>query len=449
MSETNGMNRRRFLKNSAVGMGAVGAGLLEIAGGNPLNAQEKINRQQPDTKNTAPLKIKEYRTLGRTGFKVSDVSSGYVKDPAVLEQLLDAGVNYIDTAESYGNEPVVGSVIKKRDRKSVFITSKMWIDPKKTIGKEEFLSRFHKCQERLQTDYIDCMMIHGPESVKIIKTEGFHAAMKQLKSEGRLRFVGISNHGSNWHKDPEDTMEKVLLAAADDGRFDVMLLAYNFIQEDNGAKVLKVCREKNIGTTLMKVNPIGNIPRIKERIEKAKQEGKEVDKRFLAMIARLEEKEKKAQGFIKKYGLDNAKKMREASIRFVLSNPDVNTVCCAFRSFDDLDAYIPLSGTRITDMEGKKLAAYKEGCGSLYCRHACGLCEPACPHRVPVNTIMRYNHYFEAQGKEKFAMKSYAKLTGTKAHRCAGCSGFCEAACPYDVPVQGLLTLAHQTLSLA
>jgi len=441
------MNRRRFLKNSAVGMGAVGAGLLEITGGNLLNAQTEKNQQQPET--NKPLKIKEYRTLGRTGFKVSDISTGYVKDPAVLEQLLDAGVNYIDTAESYGNEPVVGKVVKKRDRKSVFITSKLWIDPKKDVSKEEFLARVHKCLERLQTDYIDCMMVHGPENVKTIKNEAFHAAMQQLKREGRLRFVGISNHGSNWYKDPEESMEKILLAAAADGRFDVMLLAYNFIQEDNGANVLKVCREKNIGTTLMKVNPIGSIPRLKERIEKLKKEGKEVDKSLPAMIARFEAKEKRAQGFIKKYKLDNAKKMREAAIRFVLSNPDTHTVCCAFRSFDHLENYIPLSGTRLSDMEKKQLAAYKEGCGSLYCRHACGLCEPACPYQVPVNAIMRYNHYFEAQGKEKFAMKSYAQLPGAKADLCAACSGFCEGACPYEVPVQGLLNLAHHTLTLA
>ena len=100
-------------------------------------------------------------------------------------------------------------------------------------------------------------------------------------------------------------------------------------------------------------------------------------------------------------------------------------------------------------MEKVKLSAYKEGCGSFYCRHACGLCEPSCPQQVPVNTIMRFNHYYEAQGKEKFAMKQYARLATPKAGLCANCSGLCESACPYGVPVQGLLTIAHKTLSLA
>jgi len=439
MSDTSGMNRRRFLKNSAFGAGALGAGLL--GGGNMLHSREKTGEKNEDG-----WKIKEYRTLGRTGFDVSDIGSGYVKDPAVLEKMLDAGINYIDTAESYGNEKVVGDVLKKRDRKKVFITTKLEI--KKDLTKEGFLTRARKCLERLQTDYIDCLMMHSPDSVEMIKTPGFHAAMEQLKNEGRLHHVGISNHGTNHVMVSKDSMQKVLTAAAMDGRFDVFLMAYNFIQEDNGAAVLEICKEKNIGTTLMKVNPIGNLPRLKQRIEELKAEGKTVPEYYPQFVAKLEDKEKKGRWFIEKYGLDNAKKLRDASIRFCLSNPNVNTVCCAFRSFDDLDAYIPLSGTRFSEPEKKSLALYKEGCGSLYCRHACGLCEPSCPHGVPVNSIMRYNHYYDAQGKEKFAMKNYAKLP-TNAETCARCSGYCESACPYDVPIHGLLNIAHRSLTLA
>lgn len=441
MSDTNAMNRRRFLKNSALGAGALGAGLL--GGGNVLHSQEKT-----EEKNEKEWKVKEYRTLGRTGFKVSDISTGFVNNPAVLEKLLDAGVNYIDTAESYGNQKVVGDVVKKRDRKKVFITSKLEIKKEGNLTKESFLKRARKCLEELQTDYIDCMMVHSPDTVEIIKTPGFHEAMKQLKSEGRLRHVGVSNHGSNHVLVSKDSMEKVLTAAAMDGRFDVFLLAYNFIQEDNGAKVLEICKEKNIGATLMKVNFIGNLPRMKERLEKMKAEGKKIPEFYPKYIAKMEEKEKKARWFIDKYKLDNSAKLRDAAIKWVLSNPNVNTVCCGFRNFDHLDAYLPLSGSRFTNQEKKTLALYKEGCGSLYCRHACGLCEPSCPHGVPVNSIMRYNHYYDAQGKEKYAMKNYAKLP-TNAEKCATCSGHCESACPHDVAIHGLLNMAHRNLTLA
>jgi predicted aldo/keto reductase-like oxidoreductase len=293
------------------------------------------------------------------------------------------------------------------------------------------------------------MMMHGVEDVNTLKTEGFHEAMKQLKTEGKLRFVGVSNHGSNWFEDSKEPMEKVLTAAALDGRFDVFLLAYNFIQEDGGAQVLKICKEKNIGTTLMKVNPIGKWSGLKERIEKMKSEGKTVPPEYPGMITRIEAKAKKAEEFIKKYRLNDPARMRDAAVRFVLSDPNVHTVCLAMKNFDDMDTYLALSGTRLSDMEKVKLAAYKEGCGEFYCRHACGICEPACPNQVAINSIMRFNHYFVAQGKEKYAMKNYANLPRPKADLCANCVGHCEKACPYGVPVHSLLYLAHHTLTLA
>jgi predicted aldo/keto reductase-like oxidoreductase len=100
-------------------------------------------------------------------------------------------------------------------------------------------------------------MIAEPETIEMIKNEGFHAATEQLKKEGRLKFVGVAHHGSQlgW-SDSKEPMEKILLAAAEDGRFDVVLLAYNFLKEDMSERVLEVCSQKNIGTTLMKVNPI-------------------------------------------------------------------------------------------------------------------------------------------------------------------------------------------------
>jgi predicted aldo/keto reductase-like oxidoreductase len=62
---------------------------------------------------------------------------------------------------------------------------------------------------------------------------------------------------------------------------------------------------------------------------------------------------------------------------------------------------------------------------------------------------MRYNHYFMAQGREREAMLKYAAIPGTKAEACGECPGYCEAACPYNVPIQGMLILAHDQLSLA
>jgi aryl-alcohol dehydrogenase-like predicted oxidoreductase len=202
------MNRRGFLRNTTTGV--VGAGMVGVAvGREPLAAQEKPVATEPEK-----LKIKEYRTLGRTGFKVSDISSGYVDNPVIIKAIFDAGVNYVDSAEGYGNEAVVGKTLKSYDRSKFFITTKLELEPGKDLSKGTILARAYKCLERLQSDYIDCMMIHGPEDPKLVTCEGFHDAMKQLKSEKKLRHIGISNHGSNWADASAGSMAKVLLAAA-------------------------------------------------------------------------------------------------------------------------------------------------------------------------------------------------------------------------------------------
>jgi predicted aldo/keto reductase-like oxidoreductase len=428
------LQRRGFLKKSAAGM--VGVGVSSRAGWLSTGREGE------------PPKVKDYRVLGRTGFKVSDIGGGNIPDPGLISAALDRGVNYIDTAESYpGSHKRIGEAIKGRDRKSIFIASKMEV--KDDVSTKGLLTRARKCLEELQTEYIDCMMMHCPEQLELLKTEGFHEAMQELKTEGRIRFVGISHHGSFWFKAPEETMENILLAAAEDGRFDVFLLAYNFLQMDSAERVLEVCKEKKIGTALMKTKPVTTYNTIKSRVEEMEKEGKEVSPFFREGLDYYKDKADRAGEFIRKYELENPEEIKEAAVRFVLENPNVNTVCCSIRNFDELERFVGLSGTRLSDWEKTKLAAYKEGCGELYCRHACGLCEPQCPYQVPVNAIMRYNHYFEAQGREKYAMSRYAAIPGAKADQCRNCRGYCETACPYNVAIQGMLVMAHHQLSLA
>ena len=225
-------------------------------------------------------KIREYRMLGRTGFKVSDISfgAGNLNNPDVLNAALDMGINYIDTAEHYarGNsERTIGEVINRHDRKKLFITSKLNFSMGSST-KQGLKDRFTKCLERLQTDYIDCFMIHMTPAAEQVKHEPYHELVKELKAEGKIRFTGLSNHGTE-HKlagPIKDEMEKVVLAAAEDGRFDVVLFVYNFIQKEQGEKILKACKEKNMGTTLMKVNPVKFYEDTQEQFAKAEEAGR-------------------------------------------------------------------------------------------------------------------------------------------------------------------------------
>lgn len=440
-SNQKGLSRRHFIGSSIAAL--AGAGLqapAKLMGASPSQEGNKV-------------KIQEFRTLGRTGFKVADIGfgTGELADSALLEAILDSGVNYLDCAESYGRgraERIIGTVLKKRagDRKKIFVTTKLGL--RKNDTKQTIIDRAHKCLERLQTEYIDCLMTHAPATVERLKNEAFFAAIQVLKSQGKVRFCGVSNHGPQWNEVPE-TMEEVLLAAADDGRFDAMLLVYNFLQKDQGEKVLKACKEKNVGATLMKTNPVLNYFEMKENAEKLQAEGKDVPEYLQKMLSRLQQRSEAAEVFKTKYNLTSYDAIRDAAIKFVLSNPNVSCACPTIKNFDDLEFYVGLSGKRFSSVEKRALAAYKMLMGEFYCRHACGECESSCPAGIPVNTIMRYNHYFTAQRREKSAMQKYALLPATKADACASCSGYCENACPFGVPIQGLLIMAHNTLTLA
>jgi len=435
MKKISPINRRHFLKKSTFGI--IGAGVAARSGFSERKQQES----------SSSPRIKGYRTLGRTGFKVSDISLGYTMDEGIIGTALDAGMNYIDTAEQYpGHHRVLASVMKGRNRKDVFITTKLQV--LEDTSKEGFLKRSRKCLEELEMDYVDCMMMHCPEKAETLKTEGFHAAMEVLKTEGRVKHVGVSNHGSFWYQDSEETMDKVLLAAADDGRFDVFLLAYNFLKLDQGERVLQVCKEKKIGSVLMKSTPTAIFYSMKASIEAMKVKGREISEFRANGLKRYQEKMDKAEVFIEKYNLKNPQEIQGAAIRFVLDNPNVNSVSLPPKTYDELDRFIGLSGSSLDDLDKARLTAYEEGCGELYCRHACGVCEPQCPHGVPINTIMRYFRYFAAQGREKEAMLNYASIPGVKADLCRNCPGLCESSCPHNVPVQGMLIIADNQLSL-
>ena len=200
-----------------------------------------------------PPRIKAYRTLGRTGWKVSDISfgAGGLSNANVLQTAVDRGVNYIDTGEHYergGSERTIGEALKGMDRKSVFVTTKLDLSFVKEIDKAGLEERFRKCLERLGLDYVDCLMIHMCTLAQV-KHEPYHELIRELKAEGRVRFEGLSNHGADLslYGKLDDPMDQVLLAAAEDGRFDVFLFVHNYLKAETGVKILAACKAKGIG----------------------------------------------------------------------------------------------------------------------------------------------------------------------------------------------------------
>ena len=433
------IDRRRFLKTAA--LSTIGTGLATASAGAAGISPGKQEK---------PV-IQEYRRFGKTGFKVSDLGSGAPTNEAVLRALLNSGVNLIDTGEAYMNgnsERIVGSVIKDFDRSKLFINTKLYTE-KSFPPKKEVIERVNQSLERLGTDYVDCMQIHSAENTRILSDEAFHEAMEQMKKEGKVRHVGVSCHGNNWAIDTEESLDKILLTAVEDGRFDVILLAYNFVNAPIAEKVLDACEKKDIATIIMKSNPVYLYGIFENRVSNMQQQGREIDTFTKAYYDKYKLMNEQAKSFFSAYGITDEKDFRHAASRYVLSNLKAHTTIWDFQNFDQVDEMLGLSGQKLTDRDSLVLNGFRNDLGHTACRIGCNDCEAACPQNIPVNKILRYNYYFSGKKQEKRAMEKYARLGLQKpSTACIDCEGYCEKACSFGVWTRPLLASAHSNLQL-
>jgi predicted aldo/keto reductase-like oxidoreductase len=441
----NPLSRRQFL--IAGGAAAAATGLPAISGATEDNDHPKIRR---------------YRTLGRTGFEVSDIVMGNgATDSKLVRYAYDHGINYFDTGESYGNgkhERVIGGAMKHMDRPKIFVTTKLKLEEGDT--ERSILDRSEKCLERLETGYADALFMHMVYHADTLKNEGFHAAAKKLKSDNKVRFVGLSCHGPR--KDDQDSMEKVLSAAVEDGRFDLCLMSYNFMNTEEAERVLALCKRHNVGTTAMKTapgavdiqpfdpeNPTGEYLAYIERKQKEGQPREESIEEIKKWRARQKKSYDDTKPFRDTYGLTSAAEMRDTAIKWVLQNDDMHAACIRMREFDDVDRFVALSGSQLQLAERRFLEEFRLAHNRLYCRHGCSECLARCSEGLPVSTIMRYSYYFTGQGREKEAMAKYARLGEINGARCLGCDAPCDGACPHGIDIQANLLAAHSLLTLA
>lgn len=135
----------------------------------------------------------EYVTLSN-GLKMPLLGFGVYQVPdlaeceRVVSDAIQTGYRLIDTAQAYGNEEAVGRAIQKSDipREDFFITSKIWIS---NFGYEKAKASIEKSLARLQTDYIDLMLLHQPFN----DYYGAYRALEEYYKAGKIKAIGVSN----------------------------------------------------------------------------------------------------------------------------------------------------------------------------------------------------------------------------------------------------------------
>ena len=105
-----------------------------------------------------------------------------------VSDAISVGYRLIDTAQAYGNEEGVGNAIRKSNipRKDLFITTKVWIS---NAGYEKVKASIEESLQKLQTDYIDLLLIHQPFN----DYYGTYRAMEEANKTGKVRAIGVSN----------------------------------------------------------------------------------------------------------------------------------------------------------------------------------------------------------------------------------------------------------------
>ena len=200
----------------------------------------------------------DYTTLGRTGLRVSVMGMGgggpsqlgkrtgksEADSVALLHYALDAGVNFIDTAEAYGTEEIVGKAIGGRPRAGIVISTKKSVND--TTTPAEIIAGVEASLRRLNTDYIDIYNLHGvrPEHYQYLY-ETVVPTFQDLQQAGKIRFIGITELFNN------DLQHAMLQQALHHDVWDVLMVGFNILNQTAREQIFAQSMAKNIGVQIM------------------------------------------------------------------------------------------------------------------------------------------------------------------------------------------------------
>ena len=262
------IKRRNFLK-AASGLGA-GLAASEVLLKPVLAGNESIQAQSPVT--TTPLSTPEttksgemlYRTLGRTGEKVSIIGVGgshigqqkdELESIKIIRSAIDRGITFMDNSWDYNNgvsEIRMGQALRNGYRQKVFLMTKVDGRTKLAAAKQ-----IDESLTRLQTDHVDLMQFHEvirmEDPDRIFAPDGALSAMLAAQKAGKVRYIGFTGH-----KDPLVHLRMLDIAAQNNFHFDTLLMPLNVMDAHFRSfqhLVLPVALKEKIGVLSMK--PMG------------------------------------------------------------------------------------------------------------------------------------------------------------------------------------------------
>ncbi len=202
-----------------------------------------------------------YTPLGNTGLEVSVVGlgcggpsrlgqrGGKSTDHSVrlVRQALDLGVNFLDTAENYGTEEIVGAAIREVPRDRVVVsTKKIMPEPGDPDPAGFMRAGVEASLRRLGTDYVDVFHLHGVSEARYDFAANVMApVLAKLREEGKIRAVGITEEF------PANPRHEMLRHGLRDPWWDVVMVGFNLLNPSARRSVFPLTRDKGVGTLVM------------------------------------------------------------------------------------------------------------------------------------------------------------------------------------------------------
>jgi len=186
----------------------------------------------------------EYKELGATGVRLPEIALGTWEYSGGVEPLLrgiEAGAFFIDTAESYGSEPVVGEAVRGI-RERVFVATKV---SSGHLRRSDVLRAADQSLLRLKMDHIDLYQLHGPNpTIPIEETMG---AMEDLVDAGKIRFIGVSNFMPRELRKAVAAMQRYKIVSNQ--------VRYSLVERTIEPELLPYCQKNRI--TVVAFSPLG------------------------------------------------------------------------------------------------------------------------------------------------------------------------------------------------
>ena len=328
----------------------------------------------------------EYRILGKTGLRVSRIGFGGIPiqridaegTRALMQALVEKGVNYIDTARGYTvSEEYLGYGLEGIRDKFVLATKSMSRD------KESMARDIEISLANLRTDYIDLYQLHNPklEELDVIFSEnGAIQALREAKAAGKIGHIGITAHSA-----------AVFEKALEYDEIETVMFPYNIV-ESQGEELIARCREKNVGFICMKPLAGGAI-----------EDGR-------------------------------------LALRYILANDNVTVAIPGMAEVKELEQNLAAAEdtSPLTEEEKAAFEKVRAELGQNFCRR-CNYCAP-CAAGINIPSVFLFQGYLRRYGLAGWARERYATLP-VKASACVQC-GACETRFPYQLPIRQMMAEA-------